>query len=223
MSKYVVLTFDDGTIYDKKFIELLKKYNLPCTFNLNSGLENYVWNCDGVDIHRLNLSDNVELYKNFEVASHTFSHPFLTSLTKDQLIYEVQIDVNNLSNIFNKKINSFAIPFDQYNEEIINIIKDNTSVNNIRISNYSDEFIPTDPYHIYISSRYNDDEFFDRYNRFKNNNLKDSLFVIAGHSYEFEVYNQWDKIEHILYVLSQDKDIKVVTMQDAVNNLFYNK
>jgi len=41
--RYVVLTFDDGTIYDKRFIEILNKYNIPCSFNLNSGLDDFIW------------------------------------------------------------------------------------------------------------------------------------------------------------------------------------
>lgn len=43
MRKIFLLSFDDGTIYDKRFVELLNKYNIPCTFNLNSGLEDFVW------------------------------------------------------------------------------------------------------------------------------------------------------------------------------------
>ena len=35
--KIVSLSFDDGTIYDVRFTELLNKYNLRATLNLNSG------------------------------------------------------------------------------------------------------------------------------------------------------------------------------------------
>lgn len=43
MAKYFLLSFDDGTIYDRRFVELLNKYNIRGTFNLNSGLEDFVW------------------------------------------------------------------------------------------------------------------------------------------------------------------------------------
>ena len=46
MKKYLVLSFDDGPKEDIKFVELLNKYNLPATLNLNSGLENFVWYYD---------------------------------------------------------------------------------------------------------------------------------------------------------------------------------
>ena len=41
--KIVSLSFDDGTIYDLKFIELLNKYKLNATLNLNSGLCDFIW------------------------------------------------------------------------------------------------------------------------------------------------------------------------------------
>ena len=35
--KYFTLSFDDGLEQDKKVLELMKKYGLRGTFNLNSG------------------------------------------------------------------------------------------------------------------------------------------------------------------------------------------
>ena len=43
MRKIVVLTFDDGTVYDKDFVEMLNRLEIPATFNLNSGLEDFVF------------------------------------------------------------------------------------------------------------------------------------------------------------------------------------
>ena len=36
--KAVTLSYDDGTVYDRKLIDILDKYGLKCTFNLNSGI-----------------------------------------------------------------------------------------------------------------------------------------------------------------------------------------
>ena len=36
--KTVTFSYDDGTTQDIRLIELLNKYGLKCTFNLNSGL-----------------------------------------------------------------------------------------------------------------------------------------------------------------------------------------
>lgn len=36
--KIFTLSFDDGVTQDRRFIGLLKKYGLTCTFNVNSAL-----------------------------------------------------------------------------------------------------------------------------------------------------------------------------------------
>ena len=39
------LSYDDGITQDSRFVSLINKYGLKCTFNLNSGiqLENHWW------------------------------------------------------------------------------------------------------------------------------------------------------------------------------------
>jgi peptidoglycan/xylan/chitin deacetylase (PgdA/CDA1 family) len=56
--KAVTLSYDDGTKYDEKFIEILNKFGLKATFNINSGL----FYPDG-DEKRMSASEAVSLYK----------------------------------------------------------------------------------------------------------------------------------------------------------------
>ena len=219
--KIVVLTFDDGTIYDRRFIEILNKYHIPASLNLNSGLEDFVWNYNNeIPIHRLRLIDNVNLYKNHEVASHSLTHPYMTSLTKEEIIRQVKEDIDNLEKIFNREILTFAFPFTDYNDEVINIIKENTKVKNIRISKFSNEYMPQDRYHIHLNCYYNDPHIYERLEEFSNNSLDKSLFTIVGHSYEFEVLNEWDKIESLIKYLSENKKITILTLDKAMDELF---
>ena len=219
--KAIVLSFDDGTIYDEKFIKLLNKYNLKATLNLNSGLDNFIWYYeDKFPIKRLNLSLKKELFINHEVASHTITHPYITGLSFEDIIKEVEEDRKNLSNIFNQNIESFAIPFDQYNEEIIEIIKNNTKIKNIRIPLFSDSYIPKSPYHVHINAFYDDIDIYKKLELFSKNNLMNSMFVIVGHSYEFEVKNDWEKIENLLKYISNLKDCETYKMKDAINLIF---
>ena len=55
--KIVSLSFDDGTIYDLRFIELLNKYKLKASLNLNSGLEDFIWYYGDHPIKRLRLNE----------------------------------------------------------------------------------------------------------------------------------------------------------------------
>ena len=60
--KYFIFSIDDGTIYDKKVIEIFNKYNIKGTFNLNSGLDDFVWYLNDKPIERLSLKDNVDSF-----------------------------------------------------------------------------------------------------------------------------------------------------------------
>lgn len=218
--KIVSLSFDDGTIYDEKFIKLLEKYDIKASLNLNSGLNDFVWHLDGKPIKRLNLEESSSLYKNQEVASHSFSHPYFSSLNDEQAIEEIRKDIFSLSRIFNRKINGFAFPFSDEVDSKIELIKNTFDLKYIRYSKIKNSYIPQDRYHVHINALYNDEKIYDKLKDFASNSLDNSLFVIAGHSYEFEVNNDWNRIENLLRYLSKEKDITVLPLEDSVDILF---
>lgn len=218
--KIVCLSFDDGTIYDREFIKLLNKYNLPATLNLNSGLKDFVWYYGNRPIKRLDIAKEKKLYKGFEVASHSLTHPYFSSLSRDEIINEVKKDIENLNKIFDNSIKGFAFPFHDQTEDNIKTIVDNFHLEYIRYSYLTNEYMPRDRYHIPINALYDDNDIYQRLEAFKKNKLENSLFLIAGHSYEFEMKNDWDKIENLLAYLKNDKEITVLTVYDAVKVLF---
>lgn len=219
--RYIVLSFDDGTIYDKRFIDILNKYNVTCSFNLNSGLDDFVWYYEeNKPIRRLKLKDNVSLYDRHEICSHSFSHPHMTQLNKEGIINEVKKDIETLKQTYKRNIDTFAFPFEDYNDEVIDIIRENTNIKNIRISKLDDSYMPKDRYHIHLNAFYDEENIYEKIEKFSKNNLKNSLFVIVGHSYEFEVKNDWDKIEKLIKYLSELKDVKIVSIKDAIDNIF---
>ena len=219
--RIVCLSFDDGTIYDQRFIELLNKYHLKATLNLNSGLKDFVWYFNNTHpIKRLDLNENKHLYDGHEVASHSLTHPYFSSLNKEEIINQVQTDINNLNNIFNREIVGFAFPFHDQTEDNIKTVYENIKLEYIRYSYLTNDYLPKDRYHIPINALYDDEDIYDRLEEFRKNQLDDSLFVIAGHAYEFEMKNDWDKIERLLIYLKDNKDITVLTMKEAVKKLF---
>ena len=218
--KIVCLSFDDGTIYDKRFIELLNKHGLHATLNLNSGLKDFVWYYDDRPIHRLDLEKYKDLYLGHEVASHSFSHPYFSSLSEKQCIDEVKKDVDNLSKIFQREISGFAFPFSDQTEENISIVRDNFNFKYIRCSYFINDYFPKDRYHIHINAMYDDFDIYKKLKEYEENDLDNSIFVIAGHSYEFEVKNDWNKIEDLLIYLKNNKNLAVLTMEQAVKILF---
>ena len=218
--KIVSLSFDDGTVYDLKFIELLNKYNIKATLNLNSELADFVWYYGDRPIERLDLTNHKSAYDGHEVASHSLTHPYFSSLTEEESIRQVGEDVKNLSHIFGYKVEGFAFPFHDQTEENIATVKENVDLSYIRYSYLDHSGTHRDRYHIHINALYDDEDIYWRLEEFKADNKENGLFVIAGHAYEFEMKNDWEKIEKLLSYLKNDDAIAVLTLRDAVKVLF---
>jgi peptidoglycan/xylan/chitin deacetylase (PgdA/CDA1 family) len=219
MSKIFVLSFDDGTIYDKRFVELLNKYQIPCTFNLNSGLEDFVWDYeDRFPIRRQILEGTQQQYRGHEVASHSAHHHWLNTLTPPQLREEIETDAAAIRHLFNLEEIGFAVPFTACGEREVNIIR--KFVRYIRLSELSDSFaLPEDPYHIPIHGLYNQPDIRQRIAAFAENDLPVSLFVMAGHSYEFEVLDHWGYMEELLQYI-RSFDFEILTTMDFVRQYY---
>lgn len=218
--KIVSLSFDDGTVYDLRFIELLNKYNLKATLNLNSELADFVWYYGEHPIERLDLEKHKSAYDGHEVAAHSLTHPYFSSLTKEEAIRQVRDDVENLSRIFGYRVEGFAFPFHDQTEENITTIKENVDLAYIRYSCLDHSGQHEDAYHIHINAIYDDEDIYERLEEFKAEKNEKSLFVIAGHAYEFEVKNDWGKIEKLLAYLHSDEKVVVLPLRDAVKHIF---
>lgn len=219
MDKIFLISFDDGTVWDSRFVNLLNKYGMNATFNLNSGLEDFVWNYeDRFPVRRQILSETVEQYRGHEVASHSLHHHWLNSLTPPQLSREIGEDCEALKKIFGLQEIGFGVPFTACGEREVAIIK--KYVRYIRLSEFSDSFaLPSDPYHIPIHSLYNQPDIRQRIAAFAANALPVSLFVMAGHSYELEVLDHWGYMEELLQYV-QSFGFTVMTTMDFVNTYY---
>lgn len=219
MRKILILSFDDGTIYDRRFVELLNRYGIRATFNLNSGLEDFVWYYeDRFPIRRQMLSETVEQYRGHEVASHSLHHHWLNTLTPPQISREIGDDCAALKQIFGLQDIGFAVPFTACGEREIRLIR--KYVRYIRLSALSDSFaLPEDPYHIPIHGLYNDPDIREEIGKFAKNTLPVSLFVLAGHSYEFEVLNHWQYMEDLIRFICV-QGFEIMTTMDFVNAFY---
>ena len=196
--KIFILSFDDGTLYDGRFVALLNRYGFKGTFNLNSGLEDFVWYYeDRYPIRRQILSETVEQYRGHEVASHSLHHHWLNTLNPAQLRREVEEDCETIKSLFGLEKIGFGVPFTACNEREIKIIRKFTRY--IRLSEMAEGFdLPQDEYHIPIHGLYNDPDIRERIAAFAENDLPVSVFVMAGHSYELQVLDHWGYMEKLL-------------------------
>ena len=211
--KYFIFSIDDGTIYDKKVVNILNSYHIHATFNLNSGLQDFIWYKDNKPVERLDLLANKDIYQGHEVASHSLTHPYMTMCPDEAIYHEVADDISNLKDIFNRSITTFAFPFEDYDERCINIIKNIYPISIIRVSQIDTSFrFPSDPYHIKITS-WDVDDALSRVVDFINDDNAE-LFVFVAHSYDFEFANSYGKLKKLCQIITGDKNIKIITMKE---------
>lgn len=221
MRKIVLLSFDDGVIWDRWFAEMLNQYGVPATFNLNSGLEDFVWHCGELPVRRLKRAEWLAVYAGHETASHTLTHPPLTELSEEELLRQVGEDCANLRETLGLREIGFAVPFTHCGEREIGILRRSGLVRYIRLSEMGEGFAPpADPFHIRVTALFNEEGIRDKIDAFEKSELPLSLFVLCGHSYEFEANGEWERMENVLRRLLAVPGAEFMTTMDFVKAFY---
>lgn len=215
--KAVTFSFDDGITQDKRLVELLNKYGLKATFNINSsllGLKNEL-EINGRKVrHDKNSADKIrEIYSGHEVAVHTLTHPNLTEQDEQTIIWQVEEDRKALERLTGQNVHCMAYPCGGVNNDdrVADIIKKHTEIRFARTITSSYSFdIPTnllryDPSVFYIEK----DKLFELGEKFINlKSDKPQVFYIWGHSYEMDAQCiSWKEFEDFCKLISNRDDI----------------
>lgn len=216
------VTYDDGVIQDFKFVNLLNKYSVVGTFNLNSKLtmDQFTWKHEsGLKVKRLKKEEIIRLYDGHEIASHSLTHPMLPDLDYKAVMYELTEDKKNLAAWFQREIKGFAYPFGPYNEITTQCVKE-AGFTYARIGEETEDYSFSKNPLIWKASFYHIVPGLENFvHKFSESIDELALCQIVGHTYEFDVYNMWDKIEKILSFISKEKDIWFASTIDIVEYL----
>ena len=231
--KFVTLSFDDCVTQDIRFTELLKKYGLSCcTFNLNSaqfGWEDVLeYPSFRVNHFHVKPEDVRSVYEGFEVASHSRTHPRLDLLDREHLIEEVAGDAKTLNEMTGQPIIGMAYPGGPYyTDETIAVIRETTDIIYARDSNATygfdlpakDELMKWQP-----TCHITDERIDEVLENFKNTDTGDDMLLyLWGHTYEFDIWKTWDKVEEILKTLSEMDGVTYATNGEIADYIVRNK
>ena len=219
--KAFVLSYDDGVWQDVRLVEMLNQYGLKCTFNLNTGMMEppYVWEADGVRIERMPAEMLPELYREHEVASHTLHHCDLTQLSDGEVFDEVRDDRHALEKIFGNNVTGFAYPYGNTNKKVKFLLQQ-CGVRYARGVRSTHTFdMPEDVLEISPTCRHKEDEIFDLAKEFialQPDSPK--LFLLWGHSYEFDMQRGWERFERFCDLIAGHDDIFYATTAQALSD-----
>ena len=216
------VTYDDGVTQDIRFVELLNQYHLKGTFNLNSALmeKEFEWTHEcGCIVKRLNTDAVSVLYTGHEIASHTLTHPYMDSLTKEEILHELSSDKANLEKLSGRKIKGFAVPFYYYSELIEACVKE-CGFEYARISEESGSFSPRDDFYRWRATLFHcDDRLEELTHRFLETDEELAAFQIVGHTYDLDVENKWELMEAVFRLIREHQDILPMTTIEIIDYL----
>ena len=216
------ITYDDGVEQDIRFLELLNRYRLKGTFNLNSALmeTQFQWiHENGQAIRRLASEVAATLYEGHEIASHTLSHPYMDNLSKEEILHQLSADKQNLEALFSQEIKGFAVPFYYYSDLIAQCAKE-CGFTYARISEESGSFAPQrDYFHWQATVFHCSDALEGLTHRFLENQEELAIFQIVGHSYDLDVEEKWDFMERLFALISAQEEILPMTTIQIIEYL----
>lgn len=216
-NKAITFSYDDGVTQDIRLIELLNKYGLKCTFNINSELlckrGILIRNEQRISHYKIHTEDVKYVYEGHEIASHTLTHPNLTKCDTDEVIHQVESDRQRLSELAGYEVVGMAYPCGGVNNDdrVADIIKHNTGIKYSRTITTSKSFDlqenlfrfnPT-IYHLDFEEMMNMGQAFVE---LKTETPK--IFYIWGHSFEMDYgADYWVKLEEFFRLISNKSDI----------------
>lgn len=224
--KALTLSYDDGVTQDKKLINLLNKYNLKATFNLNSGKFgeiNELTYFPNKTSHNVILASEVKkLYTNHEVAIHGLNHMDLSSIPSNTISYEIIQDRHNLEKIVEYPVRGMVYPFGLYNANVFKVLK-MCEIEYSRTTKSTYDFnLPQNFLEWCPTCSHKDSELLQLANKFLKENifsdrLTPKIFYLWGHSYELDGLNLWNTLEEFFSILSFNSDIWYATNIEIVD------
>ena len=225
-TKAVTFSYDDGITQDIKLIELLNKYGLKCTFNLNSKLLSesgiLIRNSQRISHYKIHREDVKNIYNGHEVAAHTLTHPTLTKCDDNEVIYQVETDRLNLSELVGYDVVGLAYPNSGNNNDdrVANVIKKHTGIKYCRTIAHNNRFdLQENLYRFNPTAYHLDFENIMHLGREFINLKTDTpkIFYIWGHSFEMDYRNDyWSKLEEFFKLISNKEDIFYGTNKEVL-------
>ena len=228
-TKAFTTSYDDGTIHDRRLVEILNKYGIHGTFNLNSGFfgldrspkpDSFM----KVDISVIDESEVPALYRGHEVAGHGLTHASPTGVGSPTFLYETIVDKGNLERATGKMVRGYAYPFGIYDDQVKEMLR-LSGYHYARVVETTGKFdIPKDFFEWKGTAHHNDEKLMELAKDFCDNSPKrgfgfmKKIFYVWGHSYEFAFDDSWYKIENLCkYMQENGEDVWFATNIEIVD------
>lgn len=204
LRKALTFSYDDGEIFDRKLAELLRSHGMKGTFHLNSGnLEP-----GGKGNYHVGTEELKEVYEGHEIACHGVQHRNPTTLTRQQLLLELQDDRKALEKLTGRLVQGMSYAFGSYSPEVIEVAKI-AGIKYSRTVNSTHGFFPPADFMQWHPTCHHDDRLLELGDSFLNvaGFYELPLMYVWGHSFEFGRSGDWSVIEAFAEKMAGREDI----------------
>jgi peptidoglycan/xylan/chitin deacetylase (PgdA/CDA1 family) len=210
--KALTLSYDDGVEQDIRLLEIMNNSGLKGTFNLNSGIykeEEKAYE-QGDHYGRMTYERTTQVYaaSGQEVALHGLTHPFLDQLPPNLATYEIVKDRENLEQQFQRLVRGMAYPYGAYSDSVVEALKA-AGIIYARTTVTTGRFdLPTDWLRLSATCHHNYPGLMELSKKFieEEPELNPVLFYLWGHSYEYDIDENWNIIEEFAaYIGNRDE------------------
>jgi peptidoglycan/xylan/chitin deacetylase (PgdA/CDA1 family) len=213
------MSYDDGVGADIRLMKIMKKNGIKGTFNISAGITPS-WNNDNEKhpTNRMSLNQIAENYRDFEIATHGYTHVFLGKLPATTVIYEIVKDRELLEPLFKRPILGHAYPVGSYSFESREALRA-CGIIYARTCDETKSFdVPDDflEYHPTAHHNFDLDSLYDDFISSSRYCIRPKLFTLWGHSNEFETDGTWEKIEKFLEKMGKTPNVWFAGLQEIV-------
>lgn len=228
-TKAVTLSYDDGTVHDIRFAEILNAYGLKCTFNL-VGYRVATEEC----LTHAFIRENI-LGKGHEIANHGYFHRAMDTLRPIEAIRDTLDSRLTLEKTFGIIVRGMAFPDRTVNRhqkpELYKAVKsylEDLDIAYVRCSGgiENDTFMLPEDFHNWeVTAHHNNPRLMEYADKFLEIDVDAQyrsrrmprVFFMYGHSFEFDRDQNWDYLEAVCQKLAGREEIWYATNMEIYN------
>ncbi|MBR5445636.1 MAG: polysaccharide deacetylase family protein [Clostridia bacterium] len=214
-SKALTLSYDDGSMHDKRLIEILSANGLKGTFNINSGLF-----ADKPGQWRMTAEESIALYTSTgnEVAVHGAKHLSLAEVDSAMAVNDVLADRIALEKLLGRPVKGMAYANGSFSDSVVDILKTCGILYSRTVVSTEKFDIPTDWLRLPATCHHANPRLMELAKQFIEQESgryfwanTPRLFYLWGHSFEFAENNNWHIIEEFASYTGNRTDVWYAT------------
>jgi peptidoglycan/xylan/chitin deacetylase (PgdA/CDA1 family) len=215
------MSYDDGTMSDRRLVSIFNKYGIKGSFHLNAGL------ADKDDI-RIPLSEVKKLYIGHEVSGHTYTHPTIARCPLSLVIEQILKDRAKLEKTCGYAVRVLSFPNRSVSSDIVDLLP-HCGIEYARTGNSTGSFAMPDNFLLWNPTCHHNQNLIELGKEFITLYKPWYLYMmyVWGHSYEFDNDNNWELMEKFCETVGGRDDIwyatniEIVDYMNAAKNLKY--